>query len=131
VDGRDGEADCWEKRRPRRPGRDLQNKVAISPRPFIPAKGADSQCVPRTKGNLYGSWRDKPTGEKVSEQLNRLSTLRGAWMLRQAITSGQLPVVNPKPHIIRRVDLERFIDGLMSKPTQELSIRGDGSTLGA
>ncbi len=32
------------------------------------------------------------------------------WALRQAITSGTLPVVSPKPYIIRRVDLEKFVD---------------------
>jgi len=32
------------------------------------------------------------------------------WALRIAITSGTLPVVRPKPYIIRRADLERFVD---------------------
>jgi hypothetical protein len=32
------------------------------------------------------------------------------WALRQAIYSKTLPVVNAKPYVIRRVDLENFIN---------------------
>jgi hypothetical protein len=32
------------------------------------------------------------------------------WALRQAIYSKTLPVVNQKPYIIRRADLEAFVD---------------------
>jgi hypothetical protein len=32
------------------------------------------------------------------------------WALHQAICRGQLPVANQKPYIIRRVDLEAFVD---------------------
>jgi len=37
------------------------------------------------------------------------------WALRQAITSGSLLVVNQKPYIIRRVDLEKFVDQGLQK----------------
>jgi hypothetical protein len=33
------------------------------------------------------------------------------WALRQAIYAKQLPVVNQKPYIIRRADLEAYVDG--------------------
>jgi hypothetical protein len=37
------------------------------------------------------------------------------WALRQAIVDGKLIVVNLKPHIIRRVDLEKFVDQGLQK----------------
>jgi len=37
------------------------------------------------------------------------------WALRQAIIDGELPVVNPKPYIIRRVDLEKYVDQRLQK----------------
>jgi hypothetical protein len=37
------------------------------------------------------------------------------WALRQAITSGSLLVVSLKPYIIRRVDLEKFVDQGLQK----------------
>lgn len=32
------------------------------------------------------------------------------WALRQAIYSKALPVVNQKPYLVRRIDLEEFIN---------------------
>jgi hypothetical protein len=32
------------------------------------------------------------------------------WELRQAVTSGQLPTINRKPYVVRRGDLEAFLD---------------------
>jgi hypothetical protein len=37
------------------------------------------------------------------------------WALRQAIVDGKLSVVNLKPYIIRRVDLEKFVDQGLQK----------------
>jgi hypothetical protein len=37
------------------------------------------------------------------------------WALRQAIYAKQLPIVNPKPYIIRRVDLESFVNSRVQK----------------
>ena len=37
------------------------------------------------------------------------------WSLRQAIVDGKLFVVNPKPYIIRRVDLEKYVDQRLQK----------------
>ena len=41
------------------------------------------------------------------------------WALRQAIIDGELPVVNPKPYIIRRVDLEKYVDQKVEKRMQK------------
>jgi hypothetical protein len=38
-----------------------------------------------------------------------------AWALRQAIYEGQLPVVNQKPYIMRRIDLEAYVDNRVQK----------------
>jgi helix-turn-helix protein len=32
------------------------------------------------------------------------------WALRKAITAGELRVVSPKPYLIRRADLEQWVD---------------------
>ena len=37
------------------------------------------------------------------------------WALRQAVYSGQLLVANQKPYIIRRVDLEAFVNSRVQK----------------
>jgi hypothetical protein len=37
------------------------------------------------------------------------------WALRQAILDGELLVVNPKPYLIRRVDLEKYVDQRLQK----------------
>jgi len=37
------------------------------------------------------------------------------WSLRQAILDEKLSVVNPKPYIIRRVDLEKYVDQRLHK----------------
>jgi hypothetical protein len=37
------------------------------------------------------------------------------WALRQAIYGKQLPVANQKPYLIRRVDLEAFVDSRVQK----------------
>ncbi|HYT20120.1 MAG TPA: hypothetical protein VEW05_07795 [Candidatus Polarisedimenticolia bacterium] len=37
------------------------------------------------------------------------------WSLRQAIHAKQLPVVNQKPYLIRRADLEAFVDSRVQK----------------
>jgi len=37
------------------------------------------------------------------------------WALRQAITTGSLPVVSLKPYIIRCMDLEKFVDQGLQK----------------
>jgi hypothetical protein len=49
---------------------------------------------------------------RYSFDLKDASTYTGysVWALRQAIYSKQLPVTSHKPYIIRRVDLEAFVD---------------------
>jgi hypothetical protein len=37
------------------------------------------------------------------------------WALREAILDGELLVVNPKPYLIRRVDLEKYVDQRLQK----------------
>jgi len=37
------------------------------------------------------------------------------WALRQAIYSGELSVTNLKPYLIRRIDLEAFVDSSVQK----------------
>jgi hypothetical protein len=39
----------------------------------------------------------------------------GVWALRKAITSGELPVVSPKPYLIHRRDLEAFGDSRVKR----------------
>ena len=64
-----------------------------------------------------------PTVAPVSEPPAFSFDLKGAskhtgfsvWALRQAIYAGQLLVVNQKPYIIRRADLEAFVDSRVQK----------------
>ncbi len=37
------------------------------------------------------------------------------WALRQAVYSGKLLVVNQKPYLMRRADLEAFVDSRVQK----------------
>jgi hypothetical protein len=37
------------------------------------------------------------------------------WALRLAVTTGQLRVINQKPYLIRRVDLEAYVDSRVQK----------------
>ncbi len=58
------------------------------------------------------------TAPPVSELLPYSFDLKGAskytsrsiWALRQAIYARQLPVANNKPYLIRRADLESWVD---------------------
>ena len=59
----------------------------------------------------------------ASEPLSYSFDLKGAskytgysvWALRQAIYAKQLPIVNQKPYLIRRADLEAFVDSRVQK----------------
>ncbi len=59
----------------------------------------------------------EPTTLAYSFDLKGASRHTGysVWALRQAIYSGKLPVTNLKPYLIRRVDLEGFVDSRVQK----------------
>jgi len=58
-----------------------------------------------------------PSPVPYSFALEQAATYTGfsVWAIRQAILDGKLLVVNPKPYIIRRVDLEKYVDQRLHK----------------
>jgi hypothetical protein len=73
--------------------------------------------MPRPK-KKYSNPAPTPITPVTSETLAYSFDLKAAatysgfsiWALRQAIYAKQLPVVNQKPYIIRRIDLEGFVN---------------------
>jgi hypothetical protein len=77
----------------------LRKKYVLPEPQSIPAPAPCSEALPYSMDLKAAA---KHTGYSV-------------WALRQAITSGSLLVVSLKPYIIRRVDLEKFVDQGLQK----------------
>jgi hypothetical protein len=79
--------------------------------------------VPRPKKKYLTTPQSTPIVLPSPEVLPYSFDLKGAskytgysvWSLRQAIHARQLPVANLKPYIIRRVDLEAFVNSRVQK----------------
>jgi hypothetical protein len=58
---------------------------------------------------------EPPLSQRYSLDLEDAATYTGysVWALRQAIYAKRLRVTSRKPYIIRRVDLEAFVDSTM------------------
>lgn len=78
--------------------------------------------MPRPK-KKYSQPIPVPVSIVASDPLPYSFDLKGAakytgysvWALRQAIYARQLLVVNQKPYLIRRADLEAFVDSRVQK----------------
>jgi hypothetical protein len=71
-----------------------RKKKYLNPPQVAPAPAPQSQATPYSF-DLKGA--SQYTGFSV-------------WALRKAILAGELLAVNPKPYIVRRMDVEKFID---------------------
>jgi hypothetical protein len=58
---------------------------------------------------------EPPLSQRYSLDLKDAATYTGysVWALRQAIYARQLPTTSQKPYILRRADLEAFVDSTM------------------
>jgi|HubBroStandDraft_2_1064218.scaffolds.fasta_scaffold356686_1 hypothetical protein len=79
--------------------------------------------MPRPKKKYSSPAQVAPAPPPQSQVLAYSFDLKGAsqytrysiWALRKAIYEGQLSVVNQKPYIMRRIDLEAYVDSRVQK----------------